>query len=290
MPSTATVAHRPRARCAARLPPARSICASSQPPKMSPFGLASAGIAMTRTSGWLRGIAPCGPVAAAARGLAACDICLLSDAGMAGRVTIGMAYTYSTLLVCFRASRVEKSMFVHAEQSWLRRVAVAAAAFALVALLAGASAPPSAAQAYDPNYSYPPAAAPSQGYPSYSYPPAAAPSQGYPGYAYPPAAAPSQGYPGYAYPAAYPTYPSYPYSYYPYYPYSGWGWAGWPGWGWGWPVGISVGWGWGGWWGGRGCWNCGFHGGFHGGVAHAGFHGGGFHGGGFHGGGGFGHR
>ena len=55
------------------------------------------------------------------------------------------------------------------------------------------------------------------------------------------------------------------------------------------PSGINVGWGWGGWWGGRGCWNCGFRGGFHGGFAHAGFHGGGG-GGGFHGGGGGGHR
>jgi len=49
------LAHRPRARRAARLPPARSICASSHPPKMSPFGLASAGIAKTRTSGSVRG-------------------------------------------------------------------------------------------------------------------------------------------------------------------------------------------------------------------------------------------
>jgi hypothetical protein len=183
-----------------------------------------------------------------------------------------MAYISSTLLVVFRVSRLEKSMFVHVKQNWYRRVAVAATAFALVALLVGASSSPSAAQAYDP---------------SYSYPAASSPSQGYPGYSYPPASGPSQGYPGYTYPAAYPGYPSYPY--YPYYPYWGsswaWGWPGW-GWGWGWP-GISVGWGWGGWWGGRGCWNCGFRGGF----AHAGFHGGGFHGGsfgggGFHGGGG----
>jgi hypothetical protein len=85
-----------------------------------------------------------------------------------------------------------------------------------------------------------------------------------------------------------------------------WGWAGWgPGWGWGgwgWPVAVNVGWGWGGrwggWWGGRGCWNCGFRGGFAragfrgGGFHGGGFHGGGFHGGGFHGGGfhGGGHR
>src|ERR1700730_8108842 len=51
MPTTATVAHLPRARGAARLPPARPICESSHPPKMSPFGLASAGIAITRISG-----------------------------------------------------------------------------------------------------------------------------------------------------------------------------------------------------------------------------------------------
>src|SRR5262249_4582803 len=86
--------------------------------------------------------------------------------------------------------------------------------------------------------------------------------------------------------------PGYGYPYYPYYPYYNpyyaYGYPYW-GWGWGWPW-IGVGWG--GWWGGRGCWNCGFRGGF----GHAGFHG--FHGGfgrGFHGGfgGGFhggGHR
>jgi hypothetical protein len=37
------------------LPPARSICANSQPPKISPFALASAGIAITRTSGAVAG-------------------------------------------------------------------------------------------------------------------------------------------------------------------------------------------------------------------------------------------
>jgi hypothetical protein len=35
--------------------PARSICESSQPPKMSPFGFASPGIAITRTSGMVCG-------------------------------------------------------------------------------------------------------------------------------------------------------------------------------------------------------------------------------------------
>src|SRR4029077_16837292 len=38
MPSTATVTQRPRARRTAALAPARSICAISQPPKMSPDG------------------------------------------------------------------------------------------------------------------------------------------------------------------------------------------------------------------------------------------------------------
>ena len=48
---TATVATRPRACWAATLPPARSICESSQPPKMSPLGLASAGMATVRSAG-----------------------------------------------------------------------------------------------------------------------------------------------------------------------------------------------------------------------------------------------
>src|ERR1700747_2093289 len=51
MPSTATVAQRPRARRTAALAPARSICAISQPPKMSPDGLVSAGIAIARING-----------------------------------------------------------------------------------------------------------------------------------------------------------------------------------------------------------------------------------------------
>ncbi len=51
MPSTAMVAQRPRARRAATLPAARSICAISQPPKMSPAGLVSAGMAMVRITG-----------------------------------------------------------------------------------------------------------------------------------------------------------------------------------------------------------------------------------------------
>src|SRR6516164_3590238 len=84
MPSTATVAHRPRARCAAKLPPARSICESSHPPKMSPLGLASAGIAKTRTSGSVRGNSAGDPVAPAARGVATCDILKSFERGNGG--------------------------------------------------------------------------------------------------------------------------------------------------------------------------------------------------------------
>ena len=47
---TDTVAQRPRARRAAALPAARSICAISQPPKMSPAAFVSPGIAMVRTA------------------------------------------------------------------------------------------------------------------------------------------------------------------------------------------------------------------------------------------------
>src|SRR3954462_13709403 len=50
---TATVATRPRARRPARVPPAMSTCAMIQPPKMSPFWFASAGIGMTRSAGCL---------------------------------------------------------------------------------------------------------------------------------------------------------------------------------------------------------------------------------------------
>ena len=53
MPSTATVAARPRAVRAARLPAARSIWLISQPPKMSPAGFVSAGMAMVRITGCL---------------------------------------------------------------------------------------------------------------------------------------------------------------------------------------------------------------------------------------------
>src|SRR4051812_46519276 len=51
MLSAATVAQRPRARRAAALPAARSIWAISQPPKMSPAGLVSDGMAMVRMAG-----------------------------------------------------------------------------------------------------------------------------------------------------------------------------------------------------------------------------------------------
>src|SRR3954447_26608585 len=47
-PSTATVAQRPRARRAAVSPAAKFICDISQPPKMSPAGLVSAGMAIGR--------------------------------------------------------------------------------------------------------------------------------------------------------------------------------------------------------------------------------------------------
>src|SRR5436190_20568733 len=51
----ATVAVRPFARRLAAAPPARSICDSSQPPKMSPWGLASAGMAIVRIAGSICG-------------------------------------------------------------------------------------------------------------------------------------------------------------------------------------------------------------------------------------------
>src|SRR5262245_42665471 len=51
MASTAPVATRPPARRMAATAPARSICAISQPPKISPFGLASAGMAKVRSAG-----------------------------------------------------------------------------------------------------------------------------------------------------------------------------------------------------------------------------------------------
>src|ERR1044071_6819101 len=50
---TATVATRPRARRPATVPPAMSTCAMIQPPKMSPFWFASAGIGPARSAGSL---------------------------------------------------------------------------------------------------------------------------------------------------------------------------------------------------------------------------------------------
>src|SRR5436309_5678789 len=55
MAVSATVTVRPLARRVATVPPARSICESSQPPKISPCGLASAGMAMARSAGSPRG-------------------------------------------------------------------------------------------------------------------------------------------------------------------------------------------------------------------------------------------
>ena len=46
---TAAVTTRPLARSAARMPQARSICAITQPPKISPAALASAGMASVRS-------------------------------------------------------------------------------------------------------------------------------------------------------------------------------------------------------------------------------------------------
>jgi len=74
--SMETVATRTPARSAARLPQARSICDSVQPPKTLPPALASAGMAMARSCGRL-GCWEAGPAsstsphpAAACRGLA----------------------------------------------------------------------------------------------------------------------------------------------------------------------------------------------------------------------------
>ncbi len=55
IPSTATVAQRPRHRRLAALAAAKSICDINQPPKMSPEGLAPAGMVMARMSGSLSG-------------------------------------------------------------------------------------------------------------------------------------------------------------------------------------------------------------------------------------------
>src|SRR3954464_3147929 len=57
MPDTATVTTRPSARSVAVIFPALSISAMSQPPKMSPRGLVSAGIARVRLASPPRGAA-----------------------------------------------------------------------------------------------------------------------------------------------------------------------------------------------------------------------------------------
>src|SRR6516162_2113891 len=214
MPSTATVAHRPRARRAARLPPARSIWASSHPPKMSPFESASAGIAKTRTSGSVRGNSTSDPMPMSWMRRAVTSHNFRTEA-TSGRMTNGAAYTYKALSLYFRASRVEIIMFMGAQHSWCRRVAVAAAALSMLGLCTGTFAQPATAQVY-PGYS--------------------SGSQAYPGYTA--AAVPQQGSPGYSSPAPY-----------------GWGGGGSPGWvwypGWGWwsPAwGLwNPGWGWSSW-------------------------------------------
>jgi hypothetical protein len=53
--STAIVTTRPRAHSTPAMPPAWSMCAITQPPKMSPLALVSAGIAMVRTVSAPRG-------------------------------------------------------------------------------------------------------------------------------------------------------------------------------------------------------------------------------------------
>ena len=79
--------------------PARSICDKSQPPKISPFGFTSAGIAITRTRGRLCGSG----IRAISR--AEPDFIIPPASGIherhrRGTVTIGMAYIYRTL--CWR--------------------------------------------------------------------------------------------------------------------------------------------------------------------------------------------
>src|SRR5947208_669047 len=55
--STTSVTTRPRARSTPAMPPAWSMCAITQPPKISPLALVSAGIAMVRTVSSPRGAA-----------------------------------------------------------------------------------------------------------------------------------------------------------------------------------------------------------------------------------------
>jgi hypothetical protein len=204
---------------------------------MSLLGLASAGIAITRTSGmrWGKFAASSRPTSDR---MVPPDLDVIPQAvDPRGTLLSGMAYLYSTLCWGLGPDQSEATMSVCGMPSWFRRVAFAGAVLATATLSLGATPQPAAAQYYG----------------------------GYPGYAYP--------YP-YPYPY-YPYYPYYAYGY-PYWgwgwPYGisiGFGWGGWwggrGGWGWG-----RGGWGHAGWGGG------GFHGGgFHGGGFGGGFHGGG---------------
>src|SRR5260370_31258936 len=137
MPSTATVAHRPRARWAARLPPARSICESSHPPKMSPFGLASAGIAITRISGIPGGSLGevfCDDSPATADAIIPPILMLALSARLAAALLPrnGVAI-YHVVSSGFRPDRLEVAMSVPAKQSLLRRALFAGAVLATAA-------------------------------------------------------------------------------------------------------------------------------------------------------------
>ena len=58
MPSMATVTTRDFATFAARIPLPRSICEMIQPPKISPLGFVSAGMAMVRMTSSPLGLSP----------------------------------------------------------------------------------------------------------------------------------------------------------------------------------------------------------------------------------------
>src|SRR5579883_1692129 len=174
MPSTATVAQRPRARCAARLPPARSICDSSQPPKMSPFGLASAGIAMTRISGAVAGGAP--PGAADEPRLMTLPPKLSTPPQ--SRSTRGGLSAYNTAqqaLPAVAVAEVPMSPLPLTRRPWSRptvaALLAAACALALPALPAAAQTAASSPYSYQtpPSYAPPYSAPPANPYPYYSY-------------------------------------------------------------------------------------------------------------------------
>src|SRR5215831_18727880 len=96
----ATVTQRPLARRVAAVPPARSICDNSQPPKMSPCGLASAGMAMARKAGSARGGLPDGSEAGIGNPTSASDTRIsparekLVLAGLDAARSIFLAKTY----------------------------------------------------------------------------------------------------------------------------------------------------------------------------------------------------